>query len=59
MGRKEAAINELLHSADNETTVREEMLEMNYLINLLLSIHGKMGEVDPEYNEEIWFIQFM
>ena len=57
-GRKEAAINELLHSADNETTVREEMLQLNDLINLLLSIHGKMEEVDPEYNEEIWFTQF-
>ena len=58
VGRKEAAINELLHSADNETKAREEVLQLNDLINLLLPIHGKMEEVDPEYNEEIWSIQF-
>ena len=53
--RKSSEINVLLHSHQNDVTVKEELAQLNGIFKLIEDISQEMIELDDNYTEELRF----
>ena len=48
-------IDILLHTHENDTTVKEELKQLNDVFKLIEEINQEMTELDDDYTENMWF----
>ena len=53
--RKSNEIDDLMYSHQNSITVKEELVQLNNMLRILVEIHEEQEEIDEEYDDEIWF----
>ena len=55
VNRKMSNIDVLLYTHENDTTVKEELQQLNDVFKLIEEINQEMIELDDNYTEDMWF----
>ena len=53
--RKSSEIDDLMYSYQNSITVKEELVQLNYIFKMLVNIHEDFEQIDKEYTNDIGF----
>ena len=53
--KKTVEIENMLHSSQNVTTVKEELAQLTDTFKMLTEVNDEMIEIDDEYSEDLWF----
>ena len=55
VNRKMSDVDVLLYTHENDTTVKEELQQLNDVFKLIEEINQEMIELDDNYTEDMWF----
>ena len=53
--RKSSEIDDLMYSYQNSITVKEELVQLNDIFEMLVNIHEDFEQIDKEYTNDIGF----